>query len=159
MISLSVERTAAGRHCLTQTQAVMDQALCRFSPLKKLQLQSYQTSRGGPVQVAASGFPPGTCLRQQEHGQGGNGLGDKEGLWSVVGRAMGKGQRESAFKEWHGAIGKSGVVIWEVMALHHLVLKFQLWPHVKRATPPTTCTHHYTSPPCAWIDAIIITDK
>lgn len=51
---------------------------------------------------------PGTCLRQQEHGQGRNGLGDKEGLRSVVRRAMGKGQRESAFKEWHGAMSSPG---------------------------------------------------
>lgn len=76
--------------------------------LKKLQLPSYQTSQGCSSASRSLWLTPHTCLRQQEHGQGGNGLGDKEGLWSIVGRAMGKGQRESTFKEWRGARSSRG---------------------------------------------------
>lgn len=57
----------------------------------------------------------------------------------MVGRAVGKGQREYFQKVVWGLV-MSEVGIWKVMALHHLVAQFQLWYHVKRAT----CTHHYT---------------
>lgn len=149
-VLLSVERTAAGRCYFPQTQVVTGQALCRFSSLKNLQLGNYHISERLSGAWHSPWLTPSTCLRQQKHGQGRNGLRHQGKLWR---RWEGPWQRHrECFQRVAWGQVKSG--LWyrsDGLASSSQALAHQKW----ETLPPTTCTRCYMRPPCAWISVVI----
>lgn len=147
------------------------------SSWKMLPRTNSNCNRSGPMQVqsfkkaAASELPnfsgllhsksvppasPVICPRQHEHGQGGNGLGDEEGPQSMVGRATGKQQRESAFKGWCGARPSPRWSCGKQWPCVIFCSSFSSGPMWKGQQPPLQqLTVVIIHDPCAWINGII----